>query len=109
MLVDDVAVDFPELKIILAHAGRPLWPNESFFLARRHRNVWLDLSGIPAPRITELIPRLDVISKKVLYGSDWPGPGVPSMQRCAEGFWKLDLPADLKTAILVENSRAVFS
>ena len=108
MLVDDVAVDFPEMKIILAHAGRPLWPEASFFLARRHPNVWLDLSGIPARRIPQLLPRLDVIGTKVLYGSDWPGPGVPSMEACLEGFWSLALPEKLKTALFVENSRAVF-
>jgi predicted TIM-barrel fold metal-dependent hydrolase len=103
MLVDDVAVDFPELRIIMAHGGRPLWPEESFFLARRHRNVYIDLSGIPARRIPQLFPRLDAISGKVLYGSDWPGPGVPSLETCLDGFWSLDLSPDLKRRILVDN------
>ena len=44
--VDDVAVDFPKLKILLAHGGRPLWMGEAFFLVRRHPNVFLDISGI---------------------------------------------------------------
>jgi predicted TIM-barrel fold metal-dependent hydrolase len=107
MLVDDVAVDFPELKIILAHGGRPLWPDEAFFLARRHGNVWLELSGIPARRIPELFPRLDAIPKKVLYGSDWPGPGVPSLEDCLDGFWNLGLAPELKEKILVENAHAL--
>lgn len=106
MLVDDVAVDFPSLKIILAHGGRPLWPQESFFLARRHRNVWLEISSIPARRIPQLFPRLDVIGKKVLYGSDWPGPGVPSLESCLEAFWNLDYGEELKSRILVENAEA---
>src|ERR1700737_4206188 len=42
--VDDVAVDFPKLKILLAHGGRPLWMTTAFFLIRRHRNVYLDIS-----------------------------------------------------------------
>ena len=37
--VDDVAVDFPKLKILLAHGGRPLWMDSAFFLVRRHPNV----------------------------------------------------------------------
>ncbi len=37
MYVDDVAVDFPRLKILLAHGGRPLWMDTAFFLVRRHR------------------------------------------------------------------------
>ena len=37
--VDDVAVDFPKLKILLAHGGRPLWMDTAFFLVRRHPNV----------------------------------------------------------------------
>ena len=43
--VDDVAVDFPRLKILLAHGGRPLWMKTAFFLVRRHSNVYLDISG----------------------------------------------------------------
>ena len=39
MYVDDVAVDFPKLKILLAHGGRPLWMDTAFFLVRRHPNV----------------------------------------------------------------------
>src|SRR6266850_1298938 len=44
---DDVAIDFPDLKLVLAHGGRPLWMKTAFFLVRRHPNVFLDLSGIP--------------------------------------------------------------
>src|SRR6202790_5106423 len=39
--LDDVAVDFPKLKILLAHGGRPLWMQTAFFLVRRHPNVYL--------------------------------------------------------------------
>ncbi|HET9794283.1 MAG TPA: amidohydrolase family protein, partial [Thermoanaerobaculia bacterium] len=40
MPVDDVAVDFPRLPIVLAHSGRPLYGEPAFFLARRHPNVF---------------------------------------------------------------------
>jgi len=39
MAADDVAIDFPRLSIILAHAGRPLYMPTALFLARRHENV----------------------------------------------------------------------
>jgi hypothetical protein len=41
--IDDVAVDFPQLKIVLAHGGRPLWMDTAFFLVRRHPSVYLDI------------------------------------------------------------------
>src|SRR5262249_34494405 len=47
MPLDDVAVDFPGLTIIMAHGGRPLWMESCFFLLRRHPNVYMDVSGIP--------------------------------------------------------------
>ena len=77
MPVDDVAVDFPDLRIILAHVGRPLHGETAFFLARRHPNVWLDLSGIPPQRLLDYLPRLGVVADRCVWGTDWPGPGVP--------------------------------
>jgi len=47
MLCDDVGIDYPNLVVILAHGGRPLWMNEAFFLVRRHKNMYMDISGIP--------------------------------------------------------------
>ena len=47
MPIDDVAVDFPDLTIILAHGGRPLWMEQAFFLVRRFPRVYMDVSGIP--------------------------------------------------------------
>ncbi len=52
--VDDVAVDFPNLKILLAHGGRPLWMDSAFFLVRRHPNVYLDISGIPPKTLLQI-------------------------------------------------------
>src|SRR5205823_1163906 len=43
--LDDVAIDFPDLTIVMAHGGRPLYMEEAFFVLRRHPRVWLDVSG----------------------------------------------------------------
>lgn len=70
--IDDVATDFPRLKIIVAHAGRPIWCQTAFTLARIHQNVFLELSNIPPRRLREYFPRLDEIKHKAIYGSDYP-------------------------------------
>jgi len=103
---DDVAVDFPRLTLILAHAGRPLWSHVAFFLARRHPNVLLDLSGIPPRKLLEELPRLPEIADRCLWGSDWPGPGVPGLRRNVEQFLSLPIPEEARRAILGGNAAA---
>jgi hypothetical protein len=103
MEIDDVAIDFPELRIVMAHGGRPLYMNEAFFILRRHPNVWLDLSGIPPLRIPEYFPRLDEIAPKVLWGTDWPSPGVASMRPNIDQFLSLPLRDETKRAAMESN------
>lgn len=79
--IDDVAVDFPELAILVAHAGRPLWHETAFFLARRHANVFLELSGIPPKKLIDALPRLPEIAHKCVWGTDWPSPGIRSLRQ----------------------------
>lgn len=104
LLVDDVAVDFPDLPIVLAHAGRPLWCPTAAFLARAHRNVHLDLSGIPPKRLLEYLPDLPRLADKCFWGSDWPGPGVPSPGANAQAFAALPLAEEAKRKMLWENA-----
>lgn len=101
--IDDVALDFPDLRIVLAHGGRPFWMGEAFFVLRRHRNVLFDLSGIPPKSLLEYFPRLAELEPKLLWGSDWPSPGVTSMRRNVDQFLALDLPASAKRAALETN------
>jgi len=98
--IDDVAVDFPKLKVLLAHGGRPLWMNTAFFLIRRHPNVFLDISGIPPKTLLKYFPRLEEIAAKTLFGTDWPGPGVPEIKTNLEDFCSLPLPDTVKQQIL---------
>jgi predicted TIM-barrel fold metal-dependent hydrolase len=108
MAVDDVAVDFPDLRIVLAHGGRPLWMDQAFFLVRRFPNVYMDVSSIPPKAILRYFPRLAEVADKVLYGSDWPAPGVRSMADNLRDFRALDLPAEALVKMLETNARAVF-
>jgi hypothetical protein len=102
--VDDVALDFPKLKILLAHGGRPLWMDTSFFLVRRHPNLYLDVSGIPPKTLLDYFPRLQEIATKTLFGTDWPGPGVPEIKRNLDDFRNLDISEPAKRAILSETA-----
>lgn len=107
MAVDDVAVDFPRLPIVLAHAGRPLYMTTAVFLARRHANVRLDLSGIPPRKLLEYLPRLEEISDRCLWGTDYPSPGIGSMRRNVDDFLALPLTDDAKRRILFDNAAAL--
>ena len=108
MLADDVSVDYPNLVVILAHGGRPLWMNEAFFLVRRHKNMYMDVSGIPPQKLMEYFPRLEEIADKTLFGTDWPGPGVPEVSGNIERFRALPLSDAAKQKILYDNAARLF-
>ena len=103
--IDDVAVDFPRLKILLAHGGRPLWMDTAFFLLRRHPNVYLDISGIPPKALLKYFPRMDEIAGKTLFGTDWPGPGVPDIKKNLDDFMALPLSENTRRQILSGTAR----
>lgn len=106
--LDDVAVDFPKLKILLAHGGRPLWMDSAFFLLRRHANVYLDISGIPPKSLLQYFPRLDEIAHKTLFGTDWPGPGVPDIKKNLEDFRALPLQPLVQEQILSRTALKIW-
>jgi predicted TIM-barrel fold metal-dependent hydrolase len=107
MDADDVAIDFPKLTILLAHAGRPLHMETATFLARRHPNVHLELSGIPPKKLLEYLPRLEELAGKCVWGSDYPSPGVASMRKNVEDFLALPISEDAKKRILWNNGAAL--
>jgi predicted TIM-barrel fold metal-dependent hydrolase len=108
MLADDVSIDYPNLVVILAHGGRPLWMNEAFFLVRRHKNMYMDISGIPPQKLLEYFPRLEEIADKVLFGTDWPGPGVPDIRGNIEKFMAVPLSDAARRKILYDNAAKLF-
>lgn len=105
LLLDDVALDFPELTILMAHSGRPFWYAQAFWMARRHNNVYLEISGLPAKNLLKYFPRLGEISHKAVYGSDWPGN--PDLRRNVEAIRALPLTEEAKQAILYQNATRI--
>ncbi len=108
LLVEDVAVDFPRLTLVLAHGGRPLWTEEAMFLARRFPNVYLEISSVPPAKLLDYFPQLPRLADKVLFGSDWPGPGVRDIGENLSAFRRLPLPPETLDRILVRNAETVF-
>ncbi|HZI92782.1 MAG TPA: amidohydrolase family protein [Patescibacteria group bacterium] len=109
--IDDVAVDYPDLRIVMAHGGRPLWMETCFFLMRRHPNVWLDLSGIPPKNLPQYFPRLGEVADRVVFGSDWPSPGVRDIGANVEALLRLPddyLSTDAKRRIVQDNALRLF-
>lgn len=108
LFVEDVALDFPDLTIVLAHGGRPIWTETAVFLARRFSQVWLEVSGVPPQRLLEYFPQLPRLASKVLFGTDWPGPGVKDIGANLASFRALGLSDELQHQVLVENPLRVF-
>ena len=102
LLLDDVAVDFPDLHLLMAHSGRPFWYEQAFWIARRHANVHLEISGLPAKNLLTYFPRLEDLADKVVYGSDWPGN--PYLRRNIDAILRLPLRDETKVKILGGNA-----
>ena len=108
MPIDDVALDFPRLRIILAHAGRPLYGETAVFLARRHANVFLEISGIPPKSVPRYVPRLPDLADKTLWGTDWPSMGVRSLRQNVDDFRALGYAEDVQEKVLWGNAQRLF-
>ncbi len=102
---DDVAADFPDLTIIMAHPAWP-WIEEQIAVALHKPNVYLDLSGwapryIPEGLVREADTRL---RDKVLFGSDFP---YVSPDRWLSEFSDLPIRDEVRPKILLENARRI--
>ncbi len=102
LYLDDVAVDFPELSVLLVHGGRGFWYDRAFFLTRLHANVYLEISGLPPRRLLEYFPELEKVADKVIFGSDWPG--IPDIRGNLEEIRRLPLKPATVAGILGDNA-----
>jgi predicted TIM-barrel fold metal-dependent hydrolase len=106
--VEDVAKDFPELTIVLAHGGRGWWYDAAAFLALMRERVWIELSGLPPRKLPEYYARhdLDRLGRKFIFGTDWPG--VPGIRSNAEAVADLGFDDDVLAGILAGNAQVVY-
>ena len=83
LLVDDVAVDYPDVKFVMCHLGNP-WFQDAAEVLYKNDNVYADISGLTlgeftyeferyvAMRLKDMITYMGDPGKQIMYGSDWP-------------------------------------
>ncbi len=108
LFLDDVAVDFPRLRIVMCHGGRPFWTDRAFFLLKRHSNLFLDISGIPLKRLNQYFPRFEEIAQKTIFGSDWPGISHSRIASYISIIKEMGLSQEAVELILSGNAERVY-
>ncbi len=121
LLVDDVAVDHPKVKFVLAHLGNP-WLTDAAEVVYKNVNVWADLSGLvvgdagsfTAAERQEMLEetrqalrrafRYAERPNRFLYGSDWPLAPMAAYR----AFIAAAIPELYHALIFVDNARALF-
>ncbi|HKQ76323.1 MAG TPA: amidohydrolase family protein [Blastocatellia bacterium] len=105
--LDEVALTFPELKIVAGHIGFP-WTDEMIGVAWKHENVYIDTSAyLPRYYPPQLIHYLKTYGKeKVLFGTNFPQL---SLEKCVQQVEDLGLSDDVTARFLFQNARRVFN
>jgi predicted TIM-barrel fold metal-dependent hydrolase len=107
MDIDDVAVDFPTMPIVLAHPSFP-WQDEALSICLHKPQVFIDLSGwspkyFPSPLIQYANT---LLRKKMLFGSDFP---FITPERWLADFEKTSIRDDVRPLILKENAKRLLT
>jgi len=102
MHLDGVAVDFPDMQIVMAHPSWP-WQDEALSVAMHKPNVWIDLSGwSPKYFQPQLVQYANTLLKdRVLFGSDFP---LITPDRWLEDFEQAGFRDEVKPLILKKNA-----
>ncbi|MER5176407.1 MAG: amidohydrolase family protein [Candidatus Nitrosocosmicus sp.] len=113
--IDDVAVDNPELKIVMCHIGNP-WITDCQEILYKNKNVYADISGLIvgnftlsgeihyANKIKEILNYVDS-PHHLLYGSDWP---ISSMKSYTNFVQKLELDKESFDLLMFKNAKSIF-
>ena len=105
--LDQVAIDFPELKLLGIHIGVP-WTDEMMAMAWKHENVFIGVDAYaPKHWPRQLVRYLDSYGRrKVLFGTDWP---VIDPERAMREIGDLKLRPETLQHLLRDNARRVFT
>jgi predicted TIM-barrel fold metal-dependent hydrolase len=100
--LDDVAVDFPDMPIIIAHPSWP-WQDEALSICLHKPNVYIDLSGwSPKYFSPQLVQHANTLLKeRMLFGSDFP---LITPDRWLKDFEAAAFKAEVRPLILKENA-----
>ncbi len=104
--VDEVALEFPELRLVCGHLGYP-WTTEMIALATKYENVYIDTSAYAARRFPEEFVRYMRKNgrRKVMFGTNYP---MITPAKCLEGLEELGLDDEAGRMYLHENAQRVF-
>jgi len=102
MHLDDVAIDFPDMQIVIAHPSWP-WQDEALSVCLHKPNVWIDLSGwSPKYFPPQLVQYANTLLKdRVLFGSDYP---LITPDRWMKDFREAGFKPEVQPLILKENA-----
>ena len=102
LLLDDVAADFPDMPLILAHPSFP-WQEEALSVATHKPQVYIDLSGWSPKYFPPILVQYanTLLKDRILFGSDYP---VISPEKWIEEFGKLPIKPEVRPLIMKENA-----
>ena len=119
LLVDDVAVDHPKVRFVLAHFGNP-WLIDAAEVVYKNENVWADLSGLLVGEPADFNDHPDAIHdtvenvrkalrfvekpNRILYGSDWPLAPMREYRKFVESI----VPEPHRQAVFETNAKELF-
>jgi predicted TIM-barrel fold metal-dependent hydrolase len=107
MDIDDVAVDFPDMPIIMAHPSFP-WQDEAISVCLHKPQVYIDLSGWSPKYFSPILIQYanTLLKKKMLFGSDYP---LITPDRWLADFAAIAIRDEVRPLILKENAARLFS
>jgi uncharacterized protein len=116
--LEDIAMDFPDLKMIIAHLGHP-WEVDTMVLIRKCPNMYTDISAVhyrPWRYWQALVTAMEYgVEHKILPGSDFPSgtmtniiAGLRAVNKPVEGTGLPKIPVEVQDMILYENWKAFF-
>ncbi|MCA8968326.1 MAG: amidohydrolase [Planctomycetes bacterium] len=97
LLVDDVAVDYPDVKFVICHLGNP-WFQDTAQVLYKNDNVYADISGLTlgsfsvdferylVQRVKDMVTYMGEPGKQLMYGTDWPLVDMGSYLRFFRGL-----------------------
>jgi hypothetical protein len=102
MHLDDVAIDFPDIQIVIAHPSWP-WQDEALSVCLHKPNVWIDLSGwSPKYFPPQLVQYANTLLKdRILFGSDYP---LITPDRWIKDFREAGFRPEVQPLILKDNA-----
>jgi uncharacterized protein len=116
--LEDVAMEFPDLRMIIAHLGHP-WEEDMVALIRKCPNVYTDISAVhyrPWRYWQAMVTAMEYgVTHKILLGSDFPSAsvahvidGLRAVNKPVEGTGLPQIPVEIQDAIIYENWKRFF-